>query len=246
MCGRYNILSDVDALMDTFEILQSDVQVEPFEPRYNISPSTRNLIVTTGDENRLTRVPIIRPASDLRRHLKSAVWPLIPVWANAQVPKYATANARSETMTQRVSFRNAWKRSQRCLIPATGFYEWQTVPGDNPKQPWHIYHREQSVMCFAGLWEHGQSTDGATFESCAIVTTEANQLMATIHNTNRRMPVIIDSTHWDEWLSADNDAALELAVPYPDGQLQAIPISTRINNPSYNRSDCLAPVEQAG
>ncbi len=232
--------------MNTFEILQGNVEVDAFEPRYNISPSARNLAITSADDSHLTRVPIVRPGCDRRRHLKSAIWPLIPFWADAQVPKYATANARSETMTQRASFRNAWKRSQRCLIPATGFYEWQSVTGESRKQPWHIYHQDLAVMSFAGLWERGVTPDGEVFESCTIVTTEANQLMATIHNSNRRMPVIVDSTHWDQWLDADNEAALELAGSYPDGLLQATPISTRINNPNYNRSDCLEPVELTG
>ncbi len=229
--------------MNTFEILQGDMTLESFEPRYNISPSVRNTLVTSNEDGGLTRIPIIRPGLGHRRMLKSAIWPLIPIWAPAQVPKYSTANARSETMTSKASYHHAWKKSQRCLIPATGFYEWQNMTHHRYKQPWHIRHGNREVLSFAGLWERGQTLDGQEFESCSIVTTQANDLMAEIHNSNYRMPVIVDPECWDQWLSCDNEAALRLAVTYPDGQLTADPISTRINNPNYNRSDCLEPVE---
>ena len=245
MCGRFNILTDAETLMETFTILQGDVDFDSFDPRYNISPSVRQTEIDATTKDSLTRVPMVELKPDGRRQLTSAIWPLIPFWAETKVPKYATANARSESMTERSSYRSAWKRSQRCLIPATGFYEWQSVAGLNRKQPWHIRHQSQPVMGFAGLWEKGKMTDGTPFKSCTIVTTEANALMAKIHNSNYRMPVIVDPDHWDQWLGGDHDAALALAVSYPDGQLQADPISTRINNPHYNHSDCLEPVELA-
>ena len=243
MCGRFNILSDAEALMDTFEILQGNVELQTFEPGYNVSPSVRNTRIDSIHTARVTRIPIVRLGEDGRRVLQEAVWPLVPVWASGQIPKYATANARAETMTTLASYRNAWKKSQRCLIAATGFYEWQRVEYQKNKQPWHIYHLEQPVMGFAGLWEVGYTTEGEPFESCAIVTTSANQLMAEIHNSNQRMPVIIDPAKRDTWLGTDSEAALELAVSYRDGLLSADPISSRINNPGYNRPDCLEPID---
>ena len=239
MCGRYNILTDADALITTFGILESNISLEPFEARYNISPSPKNTEISSLDNSKLTLVPIVRLNDEHQLVLKNAIWPLIPVWAGSSVPKYSTANARSDTMTTRSSYRNAWKKFQRCIVPATGFYEWQVVEGQRIKQPWHIRHRKQPVMGFAGLWERGWTDDGKPFESCTIVTTQANELMAEIHNSNQRMPVIIDPEIRDIWLGDDNESALELAVPYRDGELTAEPISTRINNPNYNKPDSL-------
>ncbi len=243
MCGRFNILTDVDALMTTFEILKENNQLKPFFHRYNISPTAKNTSLENLDDERVVRIPIIRLGSDHRRWLKSAVWPLIPRWVGAMVPKYSTANARGEFMHSTASFRQAWRQAQRCLIPVTGFYEWQLKTNQRLKQPWHIYHRAQSIMALAGLWESGRTTQGDEFESCTIVTTQANRLMARIHNTNFRMPVIIDPPDWQTWLGCGNESALQLSVPYREGQLAAAPISTHINNPKYNEPNCINPME---
>lgn len=245
MCGRFNILTDVDALMTTFGILESNVELEHFEPRYNISPSKTNSEISSSGSSNLTLIPMVRLGDDNQLVLKNAIWPLIPMWAGSTVPKYSTANARSETMTTRSSYRNAWKNFRRCIVPATGFYEWQVVEGQRIKQPWHIRHQKQSVMGFAGLWERSWTDDGQPFESCTIVTTQANELMARIHNTNHRMPVIVDPELREVWLGDDNDSALELTVPYRNGELTADPISSRINNPKYNEQDCLDRIDLA-
>ena len=245
MCGRFNILTDADALMTTFDILNENVQIESFSKSYNVSPSVKQTVVKTADDEGLTKVPVVRLGSEKQRLLQSAIWPLIPFWAGSEVPKFSTANARSESMTSKPSYRSAWKKAQRCLIPATGFYEWQFVEGQKRKQPWHIYHSEQPVMAFAGLWEHGRTEDGSMFVSCTIVTTKANALMEKIHNSNFRMPVILDPEYWDDWLSTNSQLALQLAVPYPEEQMAAHPISTRINYPAYNNPDCLDPVDPA-
>ncbi len=146
-------------------------------------------------------------------------------------------------MTSAASYRSAWRNSRRCLIPATGFYEWQVVGNDGPKQPWHIQHKTQTIMSLAGLWEQGYTDDGEVYESCTIVTTEANELMAEIHNTNKRMPVIVDPEDREVWLSEDHDAARQLTRTYDDGNLQADPISMRVNNPRYSDPDCIERVE---
>ncbi|MDE0310178.1 MAG: SOS response-associated peptidase [Acidiferrobacterales bacterium] len=242
MCGRFNILSDVDSLLTAFEILHDRSELSAYEPRYNISPSPRNkLIDLAGDF--LTTIPFVRLDEVGERVLRSAIWPFVPIWSRGTIPKYSTANARSETMTTAASYRAAWKNSRRCLIPATGFYEWQVVGTGRPKQPWHIQHADQAVMSFAGLWEQGYTDDGEAYESCAIVTTQANELMAEIHNTNQRMPVIVDPDDRDAWLSDDHDAAIRLARTYDDGRLRAYPISARVNNPRYSAPDCVERLE---
>ncbi len=246
MCGRFNILTDIDALMTTFDILKENSQLESFSKRYNISPSGKNTAIGSSADERLTSIPIVRLGANNQRLLRNAIWPLVPNWSGSTVPKYSTANARCESMHSKVSFRNAWQKARRCLIPATGFYEWQNVANQRTKQPWHIFHRDQSVMAFAGLWEQNWDSEGAAFESCSIVTTQANQLMAEIHNSKFRMPVIIDSENWDIWLGGDHEVALRLTVPYAEGRLTANPIATHINNPKYNESDCLNPIEMVG
>ena len=243
MCGRFNILTDVEALVATFEILHDHCLLDEFEPRFNISPSLKNTPISTEFAKSLTTIPIVRLNMDNQKILHSAVWPLVPSWAGEQVPKYSTANARSETMTEKASFRNAWKLSQRCLIPATGFYEWQKVQDQKNKQPWHIRHNESNVMSFAGIWEKGRTSEDEPFISCSIITTRANQLMSQIHNSNHRMPVIIDPENRDLWLGRDNDSAFSLTATYGDGRLIAHPISTKINNPKYSVPDCIDAIE---
>lgn len=245
MCGRFNILTDVGALMTTFEILDQNSLLSSSDFRYNISPSPKNAPIQSQEDEVLTKVPIIKLGEENERALCDAIWPLVPIWAGPKIPKYATANARSETMHKLPSFRNSWKKDRRCLIPATGFYEWQVVPHQRVKQPWHIQHQEQSIMSFAGLWERGVAENGEEFYSCTIVTTSANSLMAEIHNSNERMPVIIDPKHRDQWLHGDKAATFDLLKPYADGLLHAYRISSRINNPKYSRKDCIEPIGSA-
>ena len=241
MCGRFNIIAETETLFAAFQIQQQDLDFANISPRYNISPSKRETDIAHAPENSLTRIPIIRK-DEGQTHLKLAIWPMIPVWAKGKIPKYSTANARSETMTELASFRNAWRQGRRCLIPATGFYEWQIVPGVKHKQPWHIRHKHQEIMSFAGLWEQTRLSDGKVIDSCTIVTTQANSLMSEIHNSSYRMPVIIDPAYREQWLSKNHDAALSLAKSYPDGLLEADRISTLVNNPKAGSTDVISPL----
>ena len=239
MCGRFNILTDAEALLSIFEIMNVDFELKAYTHQYNISPSPRNTQINEENAQKLTQIPIVVGNKHGQKTMLSAIWPLVPLWAGDCVPKYSTANARSETMTQKASFRNSWRKSQRCLIPASGFYEWQKLPDQPRKQPWHIYHTEQSVMSFAGLWEKGTNTEGESFVSCAIITTQANEMMSEIHNTNHRMPVIIDPQFRELWLTGESQEAYSLAATYGDGSLKADRISTKINNPRYTKNDCI-------
>ncbi len=242
MCGRFNILADADSLMAAFDVVHDHAQIVSFEPQYNLSPSRHNLELADVSVKALPRVPIVRQNGRYRT-LSMAIWPLIPPWSKGVIPKYSTANARCETLTERASYREAWRKKRRCLIPATGFYEWQVVGECKYKQPWHIYHSEQDVMGFAGLWEAHFDRDGNEVVSCAIVTAEANSLMATIHNTNRRMPVIVDPDNRERWLCGDNEDAQTLLSAYPDGALAAHRISKRVNNPLFNHPQCIEPTD---
>lgn len=241
MCGRYNIATDTQALMDAFDVIDAETPVDVAN-RHNIAPSEPPPKRESTRERRITRVPTIRMNGD-RRAMRSAVWPLVPVWARGVVPRYATANARCETMAKLPAYRHAWASDRRCLVPASSFIEWQAVAGTRRKQPWLVYLADRRPMAFAGLWEYSHTEACERVESCTIVTAPANALMAEIHNTRKRMPVVLEGLfEQDAWLTGTKEEALAVAEPLADGLLDAHPISTRINNPNARGPDLLEPV----
>ena len=241
MCGRYTITTDPRALMDAFGVIEAETSVDVAN-RYNIAPSEPPPKGESTRERRMTRVPTIRLNGN-RRVMRSAVWPLIPVWARGIVPRYATANARCETMAKLPAYRHAWASDRRCLVRASSFFEWQAVAGSRRKQPWLVYLADCRPMAFAGLWEYSYAEDGERIESCTIVTAQANALMAEIHNTRKRMPVVLESrSEQDAWLAGTKEEALAVAEPLADGLLDAHRISTRINNPTARGLELLDPL----
>jgi putative SOS response-associated peptidase YedK len=150
-------------------------------------------------------------------------------------------NARSETVAEKPSFRAAFKR-RRCLIPADGFYEWKKV--GKRKQPYYVRRVDGEPFAFAGLWEHWEGPDETVIESCTILTTEPNADIRPLHN---RMPVILDPPDYDLWLDPDTSDLETLAPlmrPYPDGKLEAVQVSTLVNNPMNDEARCIEPIEQ--
>lgn len=183
-----------------------------FPPRWNIAPTQP--------------VPVIRPGADGKRHFVLVRWGLVPDWAR-EVGTKPLFNARGETVAEKAAFRSAFKR-RRCLIPADGFYEWKPGKGQ-PKQPYLIRRRDRAPVAFAGIWEHWQSPEGSELESCSIITTSANATLANLHH---RMPVILDEADWETWMDTSETttkSALEMLVPSPDGLLDAVPVSKRVN-----------------
>ena len=238
MCGRFNIITDPKAWMDALEVVRSSDGPGRFEPRYNIGPSEppRPAGSRRASPRRITRVPIVyRRGGEFVG--EDAVWPLIPVWARGEVPKYSTANARSEEMAGKPAYRNAWKRQQRCLIYASGFYEWQARPDRKIKQPWHIRLRGQDDFAFGGLWESSRAGDGTQVLSCTIVTLPANSLMREIDNAGRnrhRMPLILPRDSQRAWLEAPYESAMGLVAAVRSEALEAWPVSTAVNNPGFD------------
>jgi len=158
--------------------------------------------------------------------LKVMHWGLIPSWAKDATIGNKLANARGETVAEKPSFRTAFKY-HRCLIPASGFYEWKGEKGS--KQPWYISLKSGNPMAFAGLWEKWQPTEGETIESCCIITTDANSLMQTIHD---RMPVILSPEQWATWLAPlehHSDKLIPMIHPCDSKSLQAWPVSREVN-----------------
>lgn len=213
MCGRYVLKEPLDLLQRLFAYSSSEIR--QLRPRYNIAPTTK--------------IPVVRCAADGTRELVEVRWGLIPSWANDPAKLPPMINARSESVAAKPSFRTAFK-SRRCLIPASGYYEWQKR-GTGPKQPFYFHRPDDEPLAFAGLWECWRPLEGDTIVSAAIVTCAANAKFAPIHD---RMPVILpDEKSREDWLSPrplDETAAADLMRPAPDGLLEARPISTRVNS----------------
>ena len=167
-------------------------------------------------------------------------WGLIPSWTksinDANVIRYKTFNARSESIATKPSFSSSF-RTKRCVIPVKGFYEWQHV--GNEKIPWYIYHSENEILSIAGLYENWvENTTGEVYATFSIITTDANELMADIHNSGKRMPVILSKSGETRWIdiSIPEPDALSLLSPCPSEILKAHTISSLINNRSLNRN----------
>ncbi len=219
MCGRYSLHANPEVIALAFKLgLMPEI-----EAHYNIAPGTRILIVR--DDQEQGRV------TELHR------WGLIPGWAKDPAIGNKLANARGETVAEKPSFRNAFKRS-RCLIPASGFYEWQGVKGR--KQPYYIYPKDQDLFGIAGITELWLGPDGPV-HTCAIITTEPNDLMKSIHD---RMPVILKPEDYSTWLNPDNQATAELKEllkPYPAEAMAAHPVSPRVNPAKYDDPTLIEP-----
>lgn len=228
MCGRYALNATPRMLARHFR-LSSD-QFELF-PRYNIAPSQPMVIVRQN-------------AHTLQRELTHVIWGLIPNWAKDVSISNRMINARSETAIEKPGYRGAMKY-RRCLVPTSGFYEWRTVEGSRIKQPFYIRHVSDEVFAFAGLWEHWQGPGGEEIESCTILTTQPNELMATIHD---RMPVILSPDDYDRWLDTtmqEPALVLDLLRPCDAAMLQATPVGTYVNSPRNEGEKCIAtPVQE--
>lgn len=239
MCGRYNIITNAQGLYDAFKIISSELDFNFFEQNYNIHPSPAG-----AHKEQLVRAPIIR-SIDSNCEALPAVWPLIPKWAKGTVSKYSTANAKAETLNSTKSYQHAWKNAQRCLVPATGFYEWQVVAGQKQKQPYNIQLTHYPVFAMAGLWETSLNPETQeAIESFTIITTQANPLMAKIHNTKERMPVIVSPKNYQAWLQGSSAEAASLLKTFPETEMKAYKVSTYVNNPHNNDAKCVSKLEE--
>jgi len=167
-------------------------------------------------------------------------WGLIPAWTKgidqANIIRYKTFNARSESIETKKSFSSSF-RSKRCLIPVKGFFEWQHI--GNEKIPWYIYHSENEIISLAGIYDDWvENNTGEVLTTFSIVTTDANDLMANIHNSGKRMPVVLSKSSETLWidLSISQEAALGLLTPCPSDILKAHTISPLINSRSSDRN----------
>ena len=216
MCGRFTLRTSPRAVAKAFGL----IGVPLFEPRFNIAPTQ----------------PVA--AIQLRhgkRQLSFPHWGLIPSWADDPSIGNRMINARAEGVADKPSFRAAFKKS-RCLIVADGFYEWKKA--GKAKQPYYVKLKHDHPFAFAGLAEHWHRGD-RTIDSCTIITTEPNELMAGIHD---RMPVILPPDDYDLWLDPEfqgREKLLSMLRPYPAAELMAFPVSTIVNSPRNENPACV-------
>jgi putative SOS response-associated peptidase YedK len=225
MCGRYALATVGEALLEAFNVTTTDLDLGQLAPRYNIAPTQPVLAV---------RPTAVTPG----RELVLLQWGLIPSWAKDTKMGARLINARAETVAEKPAFRAAFKR-RRCIIPADGFFEWQKQNGT--KQPMYIHAADQRPLGLAGLWEIWHSAAGDQLETCTILTTTPNSLLQPIHD---RMPVILEPSDYDQWLTPDDkpENDLHLLRPFPAEKMRAYPISNRVNSPANDDSHCIAPL----
>ncbi|MCX5497518.1 SOS response-associated peptidase [Kaistia dalseonensis] len=224
MCGRYALAVKPEDVEEEFSM----IRIEWFPPRYNIAP-TQPILVIRADRGE-------RQAALVR-------WGLIPSWARepAELPLFF--NARAETAATKPAFRGPF-RHRRCLIPASGFYEWRKDPGGK-KQPFYLRPARSKLVAFAGLWEEWADANGNMLDSATILTTDSNADVAAIHE---RMPVIIGHGDFDRWLGVGEhggEALADLLTPAPAGTFQAFAVDPRVNNARNDDPSLQAPLAPA-
>jgi putative SOS response-associated peptidase YedK len=224
MCGRYTLKTPGTQVATLFGLAE-----EPsLTPRYNIAPTQAVPVVRVLRANPETK----------GRELVPLRWGLVPPWADDPSVGNRLINARAETVAGKPSFRGAF-RHRRCLIPADGFYEWRKEGAK--KQPVYVRRKDGQPFAFAGLWEEWER-EGEVIESCAIITTEANDLMAEFHD---RMPVIVRPKDYGLWLDpqVQDPALLEpLLRPYPGGEMEVYPVGRLVNDPRHEDPKCVEPL----
>lgn len=210
MCGRFTQTHSAEAIAEAFDL----EDIPDWQPRYNLAPTQS--------------IPaILEP-----HHFQTLQWGLIPSWAKDRSIGSKLINARAETVSEKPSFRDAFKR-RRCLIVADGYYEWKKQ--SNKKQPFYFRLQTDQPFAFAGLWERWKSPDGE-LRTCTIITTAANELAATVHD---RMPVILKPDQYDRWLDPGFQDARSLLHPYPTAEMLTYPVSLLVNSPSHDQPDCI-------
>lgn len=227
MCGRFVGFRPIKDLINHFPIDVANIDVTE---NFNVAPSQEVLaIVRHNNQN----------------HLVLLNWGLVPFWAKDTSIGSKMINARSETVSTKPSFRNAFKK-RRCLILADGFYEWAAGKG-RAKQPMFLTLPDGNPFAFAGLWEawDNRGKEDHPYRSCTILTRQASESVKPIHH---RMPVILKSAAFDSWLDTDNqnvDSLKETIQNQIHTELKAIPVSRQVNSVKNNRRENIEPIESA-
>ncbi len=224
MCGRYALYTDLNVILERFDIEQVSFGEDEYIESYNIAPSQQvAAVINDGNKNRLGKLQ----------------WGLIPPWAKEAKVGFKMINARAETAAEKPSFRTAFKK-KRCLVVADSFYEWKKE--ESGKKPMLIKMKSGEPFAFAGLWESWKSPEGETVHSCSILTTKPNHLMESIHD---RMPVILSKEAEKIWLDPkvqDTELLEGLLKPFDEKELEAYQVSDKVNSPKNNNSDLIRKI----
>lgn len=221
MCGRYSFAPELKIVNEHYDITVSD---NDLDQNYNCAPSQQLPVLSNDNPDKLSKYH----------------WGLIPFWAKDKKIGYKMINARGETITEKPSFRNAFKK-RRCLVPADAFYEWKRMPESKETIPYRIFLKDQPLFSMAGIWETWKNPAGEFIKSFSIVTTSPNELMAEIHD---RMPVILSKADEKTWLeSSDQTELLGLLRPFPAAGMDAYRISKLVNSPGNNSSEIIERVK---
>jgi putative SOS response-associated peptidase YedK len=218
MCGRFALARSPEELTRVFDLAES----ADFAPRFNIAPTTN--------------IAVVRQSPVGTRVLHCLRWGLILHGSPDPTRGARLINARAETVTTKPTFRSAFQQ-RRCLIPADGFYEWQTQ--GRIKQPFYFSDPGGQVLALAGLWEIWRAPEGDGLRTCCILTTTADDRVAPVHD---RMPLILAPQSWATWLAGPAGAAQALLVPAPAAALQSWPVSHRVNRVTEDGAGLIAPV----
>lgn len=221
MCGRY-ALWGVDLVGSRFLIVDPTLG---FRSHFNIVPQTEN--------------PVIVAAND-GNHIQMMQWGLVPHWAKDITATHRPINARAESLAEKPMFRGLLK-DKRCLVPASGFYEWKKE--GTHKIPFYIHLKTSPLFAFAGLYDVWHNQQGEGHATYTIITTEPNELMAPIHN---RMPAILLQENETRWLSAEplaTEDLKEILAPYPPGEMETYPILPLVNNPKFDDERLIQPLK---
>ncbi len=224
MCGRYRLSRRKEVIAEYFETDFDDLE---WEPRYNIAPTQPVLVIRRGADSPVRQAAIMR-------------WGLIPSWAPDSNIGARTINARSESAADKPSFRDPL-RKQRCLVLADAFYEWRRSGKD--KQPFCFEVENGAVFAFAGLWDRWRDPNGRFVESCTILTTTPNELLAGVHD---RMPAILSPEFYDRWLeprTQDMNRVLAMLRPFDSNRMSRYPVSKQVNVVANDDPTCSAPVD---
>lgn len=222
MCGRFTLFAPGDVLARMFGVDEAP----SLAPRYNIAPSQPVAAARVSPDGSGRELALLR-------------WGLVPSWAKDPAVGDRMINARAETVSEKPYFRSAFRR-RRCIVPADGFFEWKRAAGR--KQPYFVRFRDGRPFAIASLWERWEGPDGSAVESCALITTTANDAVSPIHD---RMPVILAPKDYDLWLDPaiqDKEALLPLLRAFPAEGMTAFPVRFQVNNPKVDTPACIEPL----
>ncbi|MBN2907112.1 MAG: SOS response-associated peptidase [Rhodobacteraceae bacterium] len=219
MCGRFVLTLPVDAMARLFQATPSNDL--PEGPNFNICPTTPIAVVTSQDG---------------QRRLRPMRWGFVPGWYDSPTDGPLLINARAETVATKPAFAQA-ARQRRCLVPASGFYEW-SKDAEGARLPWYIQRADAAPLAFAAIWQDWEG-GGARQSTCALLTTQANEQMRAIHD---RMPVIVDPGDWPLWLGEAGHGAARLMRPAAGGVLRCHRVGRAVNSNRASGAELIAPI----